>query len=75
MSTTNAYGSDRTQTGDTLAGKRLGTLVQGAKATDCPALGVGPKGTRGAAITEAHAPVGQLLHLVGYRPGDRARRH
>jgi hypothetical protein len=73
--TNHAYGSDRTQPGDTLAGKRLGTLVQGAKATDCRALGVGPKGTRGPAIPEAQAPVGPWLHRVGYRPGDRAWRH
>ena len=27
-----------------------------------------------AAITEAHSKVGQLLHLVSYRPGDKAPR-
>jgi hypothetical protein len=74
MCTTNAYGSDRTPTGDTRAGKRLGTLVQRAKATDCQALGVGSKGTRAPAIPEAQAPVGPWLHRVGYRPGDRAWR-
>jgi hypothetical protein len=72
MSTNNAYVYDLTQTGDTLAGKSLGTLVQGAKATDCRAMCVGPTGTMWAAITESHSKVGQLLHLVSYRPGDKA---
>jgi hypothetical protein len=74
MSTNNAYVYDLTQTGTTLAGKSLGALVQGAKATDCRAMCVGPKGTMWAAITESHAKVGQLLHLVSYRPGDKAPR-
>jgi len=58
----------------TLAGKSLGTLVPGAKSTDCRAMGVGPKGTMWAAITESHSKVGQLLHLVSYRSGDKAPR-
>ena len=74
MSTNNAYVYDLTQTGDTLAGKSLGTLVQGAKTTDCRAMCVGPKGTKWAAITESHSKVGQLLHLVSYRPGDKSPR-
>jgi len=74
MSTNNAYVYDLTKTGDTLAGKSLGTLVQGAKTTDCRAMCVGPKGTMWAAITESHSKVGQLLHLVSYRPGDKAPR-
>jgi hypothetical protein len=74
MSTNNLYAYDLTQTGDTLAGKSLGTLVQGAKSTDCRAMCVGPKGTVWAAITESHAQVGHLLHLVSYRPGDKAPR-
>jgi len=41
MNTNNAYAYDLTQKGDTLAGKSLGTLVQGAKATDCRAMCVG----------------------------------
>jgi hypothetical protein len=75
MSTNNAYSYDLTQKGDTtLAGKSLGTLVPGAKTTDCRAMCVGPKGTMWAAITESHSKVGQLLHLVSYRPGDKAPR-
>ncbi|HEY7314698.1 MAG TPA: hypothetical protein VH643_35445 [Gemmataceae bacterium] len=74
MSTNNAYVYDLTQTGDTLAGKSLGTLVQGAKTTDCRAMCVGPKGTMWAAITESHSKVGQLVHLVSYRAGDTVPR-
>jgi hypothetical protein len=72
MSTNNAYVYDLTQTGDTLAGRSLGTLVSGAKATDCRAMCAGPKGAMWAAITESHSKVGNLLHLVSYRPGDKA---
>jgi hypothetical protein len=74
MSTNNAYAYDLTQKGDTLAGRSLGTLVPGAKNVDCRAMCVGPKGTMWAAITEPHSKVGQLLHLVSYRPGDKAPR-
>jgi hypothetical protein len=74
MSTNNAYAYDLTQKGDTLAGKSLGTLVEGAKSTDCRAMCVGPKGTVWAAVTESHSKVGQLLNLVRYRPGDKAPR-
>lgn len=74
MSTNNLYAYDLTQSGDTLAGKSLGTLVQGAKSVDCRAMCVGPKGTVWAAITEPHPKVGQLLHLVRYGPGDKTPR-
>jgi hypothetical protein len=74
MSTNNAYAYDLTQTGDTLAGRSLGTLIAGAKSVDCRAMCVGPKGTMWAAITEPHAKVGRLLHLVSYTPGDKAPR-
>jgi sugar lactone lactonase YvrE len=71
MSTNNAYVYDLTQMGDTLAGKSLGTLVVGAKATDCRAMCAGPQGSMWAAITESHSKVGQLLHLVSYRAGEK----
>ena len=61
MGTNNAYAYDLTQAGDTLAGRSLGTLVPGAKDTDCRAMCVGPKGTMWAAVTESHAQVGRLL--------------
>src|SRR5262249_17289918 len=74
MSTNNAYVYNLTQKGDTLAGRSVGTLVGGAKGTDCRAMCVGPTGTMWAAITESHSKVGSLLHLVSYRPGDKAPR-
>src|SRR5262245_20686712 len=74
MSTNDAYVYDLTQAGDTLAGRSLGTLVPGAKSTDCRAMCVGPKGRMWAAVTESHSKVGQLLHLVSYLPGDKAPR-
>jgi hypothetical protein len=74
MGTNNAYVYDLTQPGDTLAGRSLGMLVPGAKSTDCRAMCVGPAGTMWAAVTESHARVGQLLHLVSYRPGAKAPR-
>jgi hypothetical protein len=74
MSTNNAFVYDLTQQGDTLAGKSLGTLVEGAAAVDCRAMCVGPTGTMWAAITETHSKVGNLLHLVSFRSGDKAPR-
>jgi hypothetical protein len=74
MSTNGAYAYDLTQAGDTLAGKSLGTLVPGARDTDCRAMCVGPRGTMWAAVTEPHSKVGRLLHVVSYRPGDQAPR-
>lgn len=74
MSTNQLYAYDLTQKGDTLAGRSLGALIPGAKATDCRAMCVGPGGTVWAAITEVHPKVGHLLHLVSYRPGDPAPR-
>lgn len=71
MSTNRLYSYDLTQTGGTLNGKDLGELVPGAKGTDCRALCVGPTGTVWAAITVAHK-IGHLLHLVSYRPGEKA---
>jgi hypothetical protein len=74
MSTNTLYAYDLTGSGDTLEGRSLGALVPGAKSTDCRAMCVGPKGTAWAAITEADPQVGQKLHLVRYRPGDKAPR-
>ncbi|HKB35261.1 MAG TPA: hypothetical protein VKD72_02340, partial [Gemmataceae bacterium] len=74
MSTNNLYVYDLTQKGDVLAGRSLGELVPGAKGVDCRAMCVGPKGTVWAALTVPHPKVGQLLHLVSYRPGDKKPR-
>jgi hypothetical protein len=74
MSTNLLFAYDLTQAGDTLAGRSVGTLIPGAKATDCRAMCAGPTGTVWAAITESHPEVGNLLHLVSYRPGDSSPR-
>jgi sugar lactone lactonase YvrE len=74
MSTNQLYAYDLTARGGTLPGKALGPLVPGAKSTDCRALCVGPKGTVWAAVT-ANTKLGDsVLHLVSYRPGDKAPR-
>jgi hypothetical protein len=74
MSTNRLYSYDLTAEGNTIPGRSLGTLIPGAKNTDCRALCVGPKGTVWAAVTEAKEGVPQLHHLVSYRPGDKAPR-
>jgi sugar lactone lactonase YvrE len=74
MSTNQLYSYDLTQKDPVLAGRNLGTLVPGAKGTDCRAMCVGPKGMAWAAITVPHPKVGQLLHLVSYRPGYKTPR-
>jgi sugar lactone lactonase YvrE len=73
MSTNLLYAYDLTATGDTLPGRTVGTLIQGAKATDCRAMCVGPKGTVYSAITENEKGL-HVLHLVSYRPGEKAPR-
>jgi sugar lactone lactonase YvrE len=73
--TTNAlFAFDLTAGGGALPGRRLGELLPGAKGTDCRAMCVGPDGRVWAAVTEQGRPEGPLLHLVGYRPGDKAPR-
>jgi hypothetical protein len=74
MSTNKLYLYDLAQTGATLTGQSLGTLVPGAKTTDCRALCAGPTGVVWAAVTETHPQVGRLLHLVSYGPGGKALR-
>jgi sugar lactone lactonase YvrE len=72
MSTNELYSYDLTAAGDTLPGRSLGTLVPGAKTTDCRAMCVGPTGDVWAAVTVPEAGVSNLMHLVTYRPGDKA---
>jgi sugar lactone lactonase YvrE len=74
MSTNQLYAYDLTAEGTVLPGRALGTLIHGAKSTDCRAMCAGPTGDVWAAITESDAEVGQLLHLVHYRPGAAAPR-
>jgi streptogramin lyase len=73
--TTNAlFSFDLTAAGDKLPGKSLGELLPGAKKTDCRAMCVGPDGRVWAAVTDQGAADGPTLHLVGYKPGDKAPR-
>ena len=74
MNANQLYAYDLTQEGDTLNGRGLGPLVPGAAETDCRAMCVGPTGEVWVAVTEKHADVGDLLHLVSYKPGDAAPR-
>ncbi|MBI1904030.1 MAG: hypothetical protein HYS13_23260 [Planctomycetia bacterium] len=73
MSDNHLYAYDLSAEGDTLKGKCLGTLLPGAKGTDCRSMCTGPKGDVWVAVTEA-APPGNLCHLVTYKPGDQAPR-
>jgi sugar lactone lactonase YvrE len=74
MSTNQLYSFDLTATGETIPGKKLGDLLPKAKGTDCRAMSVGPDGRVWAAVTEQGLEEGALLHLVGYKPGDKAPR-
>lgn len=72
MSGNQLFSYDLTAKGDTLAGRSLGTLVPGAKATDCRAMCTGPKGDVWVAVTETGVPENiNLLHLVQYRQRDK----
>jgi streptogramin lyase len=74
MTTNQLYAFDLTAVGDKLPGKALGELLPGAKKTDCRAMCVGPDGRVWAAPTEQGTPDGAVLHLAGYKPGDKAPR-
>jgi hypothetical protein len=76
MSTNLLYAYDLTAKGHTLPGRTVGTLVPGAKSTDCRAMCVGPKGTVWVSVTEANGKDGvpYLHHLVSYQPGEKAPR-
>lgn len=68
------YAYDLTQEGNVLKGRKLGTLLPGAEGIDCRAMCVGPSGTAWCAITKKHTDGTRRLHLVGYKPGDKAPR-
>lgn len=76
MSGNQLYAYDLTESGPVLRGCRLGKLIADANQTDCRALCVGPDGTVWAGVAATLAGHrGQSLHLVSYRPGDRAPTH
>lgn len=72
MSTNQLYSYDLTVPGNTLKGKRLGSLVHDATKTDCRALCVGPDGTVWAGVAATFKDRGQFLHLVRWKPGDKS---
>lgn len=74
MTTNELFAFDLTAAGATIPGRRLGPLVPGAKSIDCRALCVAPDGRVWASPTEQGRPEGALLHLAGYKPGDKATR-
>jgi hypothetical protein len=71
MSGNSLFAYDLTAEGETLAGRNLGELIPGAKSTDCRAMCVGPSGAAWCAMTSLVEGVHQL-HLVRFRPGDKA---
>ncbi len=72
MSGNSLYAYDLAAEGPVLAGRNLGPLAAGAKATDCRALCVGPDGTVWAGINVARTGMHDRLHLISYRAGDAA---
>lgn len=71
MTANTLFAYDLTTEGETLPGRTVGTLINGAKSVDCRAMCVGASGTVWVAVTEA-APEGiNLLHLVSYRAGEK----
>jgi sugar lactone lactonase YvrE len=74
MSGNQLYSYDLTQPGTTLRGRRRGKLIGDAQSTDCRAMCVAPDGTVWAGVAATFKGRGQLLHVVSYRPGDKAPR-
>jgi hypothetical protein len=72
MSGNQLYAYDLTADGDTLTGRSLGPLSEGAEKTDCRALCVAKDGTVWAGIAVTFSGRGQSLHLVSYRTGDKS---
>ncbi len=72
--TNQLFAFDLTAAGGAIPGRRFGALLARAKGTDCRALAVSPAGIAWAAVTEQGLPGGPMLHLVSYRPGDKAPR-
>ncbi|MDX1947292.1 MAG: hypothetical protein SFU86_17960 [Pirellulaceae bacterium] len=71
MSGNHLIAYDLTGEGNVLPGKTIGTLIGGAKSTDCRAMCIGNSGTVWVAVTEHGQEVSNLLHLVSFRPGEK----
>lgn len=72
MSGNQLYSYELTGSGDTLAGRSLGKLVDPAESTDCRALCVSPAGVVWAAVRAKYDARRRFPHLVSYKPGDAA---
>ena len=72
MSGNQLYSYDLTTKGHRLPGHSLGKLIATATKTDCRALCVAPDGTVWAGVAATFPKRGQILHVVSYRPGDKA---
>lgn len=70
MSTNQLYSFDLTAKADKIPGKTHGKILAHAKATDCRAMCVGPRGKVWMAVSEPQRPGGQQLYLVSFTPGD-----
>ena len=56
--------------GGVLRGRTIGTLLPGAKGSDCRGMCVGPTGTVWASVTQ-RVPGYRRHHLVSWRPGEK----
>lgn len=70
MSANALYAYDLMAPGDAVPGRTVGTLIPGAKSTDCRSMCVGKSGTVWAAMTESTPEGISLLHIVSYRAGE-----
>lgn len=72
MTTNGLYSFDLTAKGKVIPGKKLGTLLEAGKKTDCRGLCVSPKGMAWMVVTERGRKGGPLAHLVSYTPGEKS---
>ena len=72
MSGNQLFAYDVTAESNSLAGRSLGPLIPGAKATDCRAMCVAADGAVWAGVAATFEKPGKVLHVVSWRPGDRA---
>ena len=73
MKSNELFAYDLTKEGNTLQGRKIGTLIPGAENVDCRALCVGRSGTVWSATTVSmKKPNYRQLRLSSYKPGDKA---
>ncbi len=72
MSGNQLFSYDLTAAGNTLPGRSHGKLIADATATDCRAMCVAANGTVWAGVAATFPGRGKVLHVVSYRPGDKA---